>query len=640
MEAKKAFPIVFLMFILAAGIAYAQKGNTCTGQVAIDYYNKGTISGSYQGQEFSFTDYCLGNHLFEFYCTGTQSSSGRTPSVTLMHCSGGCSEGACLGCVPGERKCTEDGRHVISCNQDGTGWNTIGLCEFGCVDGACRESPAECRADSDCSHLICLQGCPAGYYGPKQLCIDGVCVCRCIPYESVCVIGQEKCVDGRLMECSDDGTEWVVKEACRYGCYDARCLECVPEGKAIPTTLDGMHMQCCDGLTLCPPKNQDQVAGILGTCLEKCSEEPVQCTADSDCPQGLVCIDGACEEKQQPPASCKNDADCSSDKYCIGGNCVPKDQEFCYDSDGGKNEFEKGYVEGVRKIQVLWFVSWRRFKDYDRCNIFGNVIERYCEGNKAKSTTIKCEYGCEDGACRTEPKETPQPPPQPPEICKPTIINPCGDKQCGYVFDGCEQHCCGSCPTGQGCVNNQCKTNVCTCFVWVRTSNNCADGYEPKCTGFSSCVCQEPCVPDCDGKECGDDGCGGSCGPCQIGQVCKDYKCVEHECIPKELACSEELGVQCGIVDDGCDGEYDCGRCPGRKVCVNNWCVDPQVNTSCSHAGDCYPIPYCINNKCAYCAVDNHCASGEVCREGYCVEPEPDDNPCVTDCEWGCQHYS
>ena len=36
----------------------------------------------------------------------------------------------------------------------------------------------------------------------------------------------------------------------------------------------------------------------------------------------------------------------------------------------------------------------------------------------------------------------------------------------------------------------------------------------------------DPCVPDCDGKECGDDGCGGSCGGCDEDSLCVDGGCV------------------------------------------------------------------------------------------------------------------
>lgn len=55
-----------------------------------------------------------------------------------------------------------------------------------------------------------------------------------------------------------------------------------------------------------------------------------------------------------------------------------------------------------------------------------------------------------------------------------------------------------------------------------------------ECTGTDSCSdagrC-EPCVPDCEGKECGDDSCEGSCGaPCATGEVCS----AERRCVPYE----------------------------------------------------------------------------------------------------------
>lgn len=42
--------------------------------------------------------------------------------------------------------------------------------------------------------------------------------------------------------------------------------------------------------------------------------------------------------------------------------------------------------------------------------------------------------------------------------------------------------------------------------------------------GFQSCVAQ--CTPNCAGKVCGDDGCGGSCGTCPTGQTCSSNQCV------------------------------------------------------------------------------------------------------------------
>ena len=38
------------------------------------------------------------------------------------------------------------------------------------------------------------------------------------------------------------------------------------------------------------------------------------------------------------------------------------------------------------------------------------------------------------------------------------------------------------------------------------------------------------CVPDCAGRQCGDDGCGGSCGTCGSGYYCSGGSCIEGSC--------------------------------------------------------------------------------------------------------------
>ena len=46
---------------------------------------------------------------------------------------------------------------------------------------------------------------------------------------------------------------------------------------------------------------------------------------------------------------------------------------------------------------------------------------------------------------------------------------------------------------------------------------------------------EEPCVPQCDGKECGSDGCGGACGTCD-GKACSaEFKCVPFNCDTLEV---------------------------------------------------------------------------------------------------------
>ncbi len=76
----------------------------------------------------------------------------------------------------------------------------------------------------------------------------------------------------------------------------------------------------------------------------------------------------------------------------------------------------------------------------------------------------------------------------------------------------------------------------------------------------------DPCVPDCDGRDCGPDGCGDVCGVCtpelecdeDLGQ-CFDPVVCEPDCDDRE----------CG--SDGCGG--DCGACGDDEICVDGQCV-------------------------------------------------------------------
>ena len=134
------------------------------------------------------------------------------------------------------------------------------------------------------------------------------------------------------------------------------------------------------------------------------------------------------------------------------------------------------------------------------------------------------------------------------------------------------------------------------------------------CGSFESCesgLCI--CYPDCDGKQCGPDGCGGLCGSCGSGDVCQGGVCV---CTP---ACA---GAQCG--SDGCGGS--CGACPAGQECQAGLCKDGPCVADCSGkqcGGD------GCGGSCGACPSNYEC-NGGLCKPGACV-PSCGDKACGDD---------
>jgi len=64
------------------------------------------------------------------------------------------------------------------------------------------------------------------------------------------------------------------------------------------------------------------------------------------------------------------------------------------------------------------------------------------------------------------------------------------------------------------------------------------------------------CIPKCDGKDCGIDGCGGKCGTCPANHECIASSCI---CVPD---CANR---ECG--DDGCGNDCSPG-CAGDVTCL------------------------------------------------------------------------
>jgi hypothetical protein len=226
----------------------------------------------------------------------------------------------------------------------------------------------------------------------------------------------------------------------------------------------------------------------------------------------------------------------------------------------------------------------------------------------------------------------------------------CGDDGCGGVCGTCTggTTCDGAgqclCPAGLQDCSGVCvdltadRANCGTCGRACATGEGCQAG-----------ECTEDCAPTCAGRECGDDGCGGSCGDCDEGLVCDaagvcgcgpdaldcGAGCVDtsidrencggcgvicaatEACVGGECRCQPACaGRECG--DDGCGGS--CGACGDDRSCVGGGqCLCLGALTECGEV--CVDVRTDDAN-CGGC--DAPCTPPEGCVAGECTTDVPD----------------
>jgi len=177
-----------------------------------------------------------------------------------------------------------------------------------------------------------------------------------------------------------------------------------------------------------------------------------------------------------------------------------------------------------------------------------------------------------------------------------------------------------------------------------RTYYIIVDGYSGQSGPFTLTVdCASTCVPQCDGKECGFDGCFGECGECEEGDVCLDGGCETPTCVGAcgDMSvfgcwCDEAcfvFGDCCKDVCDVCPEYAAFDECVDLSNCGDGFC-NVDIYESCSNCPDdcaCGCGEECIGGDCAYVACDGKecggdgcgmscgtCSNGESCLDGLC----------------------
>lgn len=347
----------------------------------------------------------------------------------------------------------------------------------------------------------------------------------------LCESGQVKCVGEhsyRTCELDADGC-WVWSDM----------VECVGEFHVCACTLvdtETCHVMSDDNYCICVPQCEGKVCGSDG-CGGEC---PPGCEPGCDCsPDGSFCL-GDCG------------CNCSEMLPCLLGEtiCNGSKVQHCVDLWA-----DDGICEGE---------CWS-FGEAQDCPEPGQV----CTDDKCGCDMAQCQDGvCYDGTCQKGLgcEESVQPGCKGCE-CEECVCNmdpPC----CLFGWgDNCVQKCvefCGGCPALEGCGDGQCDpADYETCAVCPQ---DCA------CLEEQACHQAECCTPDCDGKECGDDLCGGSCGQCTPGFTCQGGQCFEYGGPSACEGYQQPSSIDCGNVTyHGCCDEY------GRAVWCNGgdlYCVD------------------------------------------------------------------
>jgi len=153
------------------------------------------------------------------------------------------------------------------------------------------------------------------------------------------------------------------------------------------------------------------------------------------------------------------------------------------------------------------------------------------------------------------------------------------------------------CVAGAGCGASFCS-QPCT------PQGDCPVGYHGLTEASGQCFCfpDVTCTPDCAGRECGGDGCGGSCGTCGGSETCS----AEGRCEGGTLSLqAQAVGAYTQIGSTCASGsvlnDYVAFLCPGGALngggilldATELWCgtfsVSPAANPGCTDTLGCYP---------------------------------------------------
>ena len=448
-----------------------------------------------------------------------------------------------------------------------------------CGDGACRE--LEARAHGAACARDCLANCGDGMcVSPENSswclldcgnCGDGLCSlsedhnscatdCPSSCGDSECS-GEEEmsiCLADCLGKCGDGICDWTetpfsCSQDCTH-CGDGHCTT----GESLDECPEDCSNQCgnqlCEGF-----ENADSCAADCGDCGDGvCGATEDGAGCPQDCDGG--CGDGQCgplELEDTCPTDCALDPDGDwvltiLDNCPLHFNPAQADLDgdgvgdLCDFDDDGDGENDATDCEPADP-QVAHSVPDVCDGIDSNCDGVPDELNGLCDdgiactldecaGNSGCSH-IPTHSSCDDGIfCNGE------------ELCLPpagcqTGPGPNVDDGIGCTVDTCDPitDAAVNTPEPSKCTDgNDCTEDVCLVETGC-THLPLPEGSPCGSAGTGTCASGEcKCVPDCEAKDCGDDGCGGNCGSCSEAMACLDNECVYvGGCLAEECAGSE-----------------------------------------------------------------------------------------------------
>ena len=443
----------------------------------------------------------------------------------------------------------------------------------------------------------------------------GTCVAKCVP---VC--------DGK--NCGDDG----CGGDCGKCAGDLKCHasgRCVPKGWTCNPQFYAAGDACDCGCGAYDADCDDSTAFISGCgSLQKCGKTGVcedkvpkawTCAATSygaldACNCGCGAPDPDCKQDTLGVVGCKTGEVCKDDGTC--STCTPacKDKECGDDgcggscgtcSSGGKTACDAG-------------------KCVDPCKpapLVCKTAECGTDGCGGSCGACPAWAACDSGQCKAVPLAE----------AATSCVNKCGSKADSGCLctPGCKDkknaaECCKDyadiCSCKPNCAGKACGDDGC--------GGSCGEckGATPFCDSASKCVAK--CEKQCDGKTCGPDGCGGTCGSCGDSDECA----WTGQCVPKTWHCPQSYFADGKACDCGCGAaDPDCKK----AALVTLGC--PASDTKCDDEGLC-AVTFCgANSDCAKGWCTGVWRAGAGVYKGVCAAPnstaKAPGQPCKSDGE-------